>query len=133
MAKVKIAAMRARSKRVSCVKKKTVRQEKMDRAATAGPAISSSEAAAETAPRERIIGDDEDIGALARRYAARAVERLAEIMESDSNREALSAAIHLLERAFGKPAGLADDKNSMNEVMLGLRESLRAKLARIVE
>jgi hypothetical protein len=74
-----------------------------------------------------------NIGDIARKYAARAVERIAEIMESENNREALSAAVHLLDRAYGKPAGLADDKNSMNEVMLGLRESLRAKLARLVE
>ena len=73
-----------------------------------------------------------DISELARKYAARAIERIAEIMESDNNREALAAAFHLLDRAFPKSAS-ADDKNSTNEVMLGLRESLRAKLARLTE
>lgn len=131
MAKVKSAAARVAIKPGSCAKK-TIRNVKANRTTPSGiRVISSSEAAAEAATGA--IGGTEDIGALARNYAARAVERLAEIMESDNNREALTAAIHLLERAYGKPAGLADDKNSMNEVMLGLRESLRAKLARIVE
>ena len=78
-------------------------------------------------------GRNGDIAELARKYAARAVERIAEIMESDNNREALAAAFHLLDRAYGKPAGLADEKNNMNEVMLGLRESLRTKLSRLAE
>ena len=73
-----------------------------------------------------------DISEIARKYAARAIERIAEIMESDNNREALAAAFHLLDRAYPK-SGSAEDKNSTNEVMLGLRESLRAKLARLNE
>src|ERR1051326_1456671 len=75
-------------------------------------------------PRARKVRNG-DIAKAARKYAARAVERIAEIMESDSNREALAAAFHLLDRAYGKPAGLGDEKNNMNEGMLGLRESLR--------
>lgn len=99
---------------------------------TAGLVLIARNDAIADAARERTVRNA-DIGELARKYAARAVERIGEIMESDNNREALSAAVHLLDRAYGKPSGLADDKNSMNEVMLGLRESLRAKLARLVE
>ena len=106
--------------------------EKTAKADTSGLVLIARNDAIVEAARERNIRNA-DIGELARKYAARAVERIAQIMESDNNREALSAAVHLLDRAYGKPSGLAEEKNSMNEVMLGLRESLRTKLARLAE
>ena len=105
--------------------------EKPDTTETPGMTlIARNDGVAETVRERRARSTD--ISELARKYAARAIERIAEIMESDNNREALAAAFHLLDRAFPKSAS-ADDKNSTNEVMLGLRESLRAKLARLTE
>ena len=131
MAKVKNAATRAGGKAAPCAKE-TARPAKVDVAQATGLMLVARNDGIAEAARERRVRNA-DIGGLARKYAARAVERIAEIMESDNNREALAAAFHLLDRAYGKPAGLADEKNNMNEVMLGLRESLRAKLARITE
>jgi hypothetical protein len=130
MAKVKNASRRARGTVASGVQK-TVAPAKKD---------TSNKSGLGRVPRNDVIGKNPrtrkvrkgDIAKVARKYAARAVERIAEIMESDNNREALAAAFHLLDRAYGKPAGL-DEKNNMNEVMLGLRESLKAKLARLSE
>ena len=130
MAKVQKASTRGSGKAASGTEK-AARQAKKDVTDTSGLALISRNHATAGEARERSVNSD--IAELARNYAARAVERIAEIMESDSNREALAAAFHLLDRAYGKPAGLAEDKNDMNEVMLGLREALRAKLARLVE
>lgn len=44
-----------------------------------------------------------DVIALAKKHSTRAVERLAEIMESDDAPSATRACIALLERAWGKP------------------------------
>ena len=130
MTKVKNGPARAVGKPAPCADK-IVRPAKTGQ--SSGLALfSRNDAAGQTAARARSIRNA-DISELARKYAARAIERIAEIMESDNNREALAAAFHLLDRAFPKSAGGGDDKNSTNEVMLGLRESLRAKLARLTE
>ena len=131
MAKAKSARACASGKAASRADK-TAKAEKPARTETPGlTPIARNDGVAE-ASRERRARNT-DISELARKYAARAIERVAEIMESDNNREALAAAFHLLDRAFPKNAGGSDDKNSTNEVMLGLRESLRAKLARLTE
>src|SRR5579871_225086 len=99
MAKVKKTAGRASGKAASGV------------AETAGPAkagtkskpglvlISRNDGIAKKGRARRVRNGD--IAKVAQKYAARAVERIAEIMESDSNRQALAAAFHLLDRAFG--------------------------------
>ena len=131
MAKVKNAPRGAGGK-VAPGAAKTVAPAKADTRNKSGPGqVSRSDSITKKARVRRVRSGD--IAKVARKFAARAVERIAEIMESDNNREALAAAFHLLDRAYGKPAGLADEKNNINEVMLGLRESLRAKLARLAE
>src|SRR5437868_6641168 len=114
MAKVQKASTRGSGKAASGTEK-AARQAKKDVTDTSGLALISRNDATAGEARERSVKNS-DIAELARNYAARAVERIAEIMESDSNREALAAAFHLLDRAYGKPAGLAEDKNDMNEV-----------------
>jgi len=131
MTKVKNASARAGG-RTGPSAEKTARPPRANVADASGPTLISRNDSIAEKTRARKVRNG-DIAEVARKYAARAVERIAEIMESDNNREALAAAFHLLDRAYGKPAGLADEKNNMNEVMLGLRESLRAKLARITE
>jgi hypothetical protein len=126
MTKVKNASGRAGGKVTSAVEK-AAEPVKPDMTALISRSDAIAKKVRERRPRTR------DIGELARKYAARAIERIAEIMESDNNREALAAAFHLLDRAYGKSAGIAEEKNDTNEVMLGLRESLRAKLARLTE
>ena len=128
MKKGKSAPACAPGKAAPCLEK-TARPAKTGQSSGLAPA--SRNTAGQTAARARSMRNA-DISELARKYAARAIERIAEIMESDNNREALAAAFHLLDRAFPKSAS-PDDKNSTNEVMLGLRESLRAKLARLTE
>jgi hypothetical protein len=129
MTKVKNGSARAVGKTAPCADK-IVRPAKTGQSSGLAPA--SRNTAGQTAARARTMRNA-DISELARKYTARAIERIAEIMESDNNREALAAAFHLLDRAFPKNASGSDDKNSTNEVMLGLRESLRAKLARLTE
>src|SRR4051812_32814998 len=86
MARVKNASARAPRKAVPCAKNKTVRQAKAHMAATSELMVASAGEAADETPRlERIVGQEDDVAALARKYAARAVERLAEIMESENN------------------------------------------------
>src|ERR1051326_715594 len=123
MAKVKNASGRAGGKAASGAQKTVAPAKAGTRNKSALVQVSRNDGSAKKARARRMRYCD--ISKAASKYAARAVERIAEIMESDSNREALSAAFHLLDRAYGKPAGLGDEKNNMNEGMLGLRESLR--------
>jgi HEAT repeat protein len=48
--------------------------------------------------------ENAEIKRLAREHAQRAIERLAELMNGDDPRVAVSAAQALLDRGFGKPA-----------------------------
>ena len=131
MARVKNAAGRAGGKAASGAVKTQTKAKADTRNKPELVPVSRNDGIAKKARARKVRKGD--IAKVAQKHAARAVERIAEIMESESNREALAAAFHLLDRAFGKPAGLADEKNNMSEVMLGLRESLRAKLARLAE
>lgn len=48
--------------------------------------------------------ENEEVKALARAHGPEAIAKLVEIMQTGDNRSALSAAVALLDRAYGKPA-----------------------------
>ena len=58
---------------------------------------------------------NEHVRNIARSNSVRAVERLIELIESDDERVALTAAKEVLDRAFGKPKpDVADDKEQLS-------------------
>jgi len=98
MAKVKNASGRAGGKAVSCAWKTVAPAKAGTKNKSALVHVSRNDSVTKKARVRRVRNGD--IAKVARKFAARAVERIAEIMESDSNREALAAAFHLLDRAY---------------------------------
>lgn len=75
-----------------------------------------------------------EIREIAQQHSAAAIKRIAKIMDNADDRIALPACIHMLDRAYGKPAQImAGDKENPVEVMVGFRESLRVKLDRLAQ
>lgn len=68
--------------------------------------------------------ENAEVKALAREHGPRAVERLAEIMESADERAAAAASNALLDRGYGKPAqaivGGGDDDEPIKHAITGV-------------
>lgn len=72
-----------------------------------------------------------EVLAMAREFAPKAISRLIELIQSPDDRVALMAADKLLERAYGKPKEIQDDKSSAPPDLGALDAADLAELRRI--
>lgn len=73
-----------------------------------------------------------EIKDIAKEYAARAIERAAELIDAEDDRVSLQACTLILDRAYGKPTqAISSDPESPFKIIIGFEKSLEAKIARL--
>jgi hypothetical protein len=69
--------------------------------------------------------EDGEVKRLAREFGAEAVQRLADIMRGDNPKVAVTAAVALLDRGYGKPTQVIAGDDELPPVQLGVIELVR--------
>lgn len=64
-----------------------------------------------------------EVEALCKTHTPEAIKRLAEWMRSDNPRASVTACIHMLDRAFGKPAQALEHKGTINHEISELSDA----------